>query len=247
MEFDYTLEPGRELNIKKFEDTNIKPVVSVIMPFYNDRDHIRQSATAILNQTFPLFEFLIIDDGSKDEESVKVLDEVSKWDSRIKVFHKENEGVSAARDYGASVADQCTKYFLFIDSDDLIDPTYMECAYWTLETNKTASWTYSDSLGFDADQYLWNKWFDSKFMKKRNDLVEVSFIRKEAFFEVNGYELREKALKISKKTIKEKALDIFKTRYSKLLELFMLDTDGNIITEDDLTSLTGNVLTNKIQ
>ena len=194
MEFDYTLEPGRELNIKKFEDTNIKPVVSVIMPFYNDKDYIRQSVTAILNQTFPLFEFLIIDDGSKDEESLKVLDEVSKWDSRIKVFHKENEGLAATRDFGASKSDDNAKYLFFLDSDDLIEPTYLECAYWTLETNKDASWAYSDCIGFDASQYTWNKWFDSRKMKKINDLVATALIRKEDFFEVNGYELREKAV-----------------------------------------------------
>ena len=194
MDFDYTLEPGRELNIERFENNDFKPVISVITPFYNDKDYIRQSVNAILNQTFPLFEFLIIDDGSKDEESLRVLEEVSKLDSRIKVFHKQNEGLSATRDYGASKADPNTKYLFFIDSDDLIEPTYLECAYWTLETNKEASWAYSDSIGFDADQYLWNKWFDSRKMKKINDLVSANFIRKEAFHEVNGYELREKAV-----------------------------------------------------
>lgn len=141
-----------------------------------------------------MYELLIIDDGSKDEESLKLLDEIENWDNRIKVFHKQNEGLAATRDYGASVASKDTKYFFFIDADDLIDKTYLECAYWTLETNKKASWAYSDSVGFDAQEYTWNKWFNSEKMKMINDLCSCSFIRKEAYYDVNGYELREKAV-----------------------------------------------------
>lgn len=190
--FDYSQEPGKLLEKKEYEIK--EPVVSVIIPFYNDKDYIEQSVNAILNQTFPLFELLIIDDGSKDEESLKKLEEVSKKDSRIKVFHKENEGLSATRDYGARQASENTKYLVFCDSDDLLDQTFIECGYWTLETNKKASWAYSDSIGFDSMEYTWNTWFDSEKLKKENNLVEACIIRKEAFFQVNGYELREKAV-----------------------------------------------------
>lgn len=190
--FDYKLQPGRKL--EKIEYEKQEPIVSVIIPFYNDKEYIEQSVNAILNQTFPLFELLIIDDGSKDEDSLKKLNEVSKMDDRIKVFHKENEGLSATRDYGAKCAAKNTKYLVFCDSDDLLDKTFIECAYWTLETNNKASWVYSDSTGFDSMQYLWNKWFDSEKLKKENVLVEACMIKKEAFEEVNGYELREKAV-----------------------------------------------------
>lgn len=191
--FNYKQEPGKTLEIKK--QYNIaEPKVSVIMPFYNDKDYIEQSVNCILNQTFPHFELLIIDDGSKDKESLKKLDEVSKIDDRIKVFHKENEGLAATRDYGVAHSSNSSKYLMILDSDDLIDKTFIECAYWTLETNNKASWAYSDSVGFGEMQYLWNKWFDSEKMKKINDLVSASFIRKSDFLEVNGYELREKAV-----------------------------------------------------
>ena len=191
--FDYTLEPGKELNKdNKYEDS--KPIISVVTPFYNSIKYIRQTVYSILNQTFPCFELLIIDDGSKDEASLKELEKIAKLDDRIKVFHKENEGLAATRDYGASKASEFTKYILFIDDDDLLEPTFLECAYWTLETNADASWAYSDSIGFDAQQYTWNKWFDSERMKKQNDLIVASLVRKSAFKEVNGYELREKAV-----------------------------------------------------
>lgn len=192
--FDFTNEPGKSLEKPRKYETMNKPVVSVIMPFYNDKDYIEQSVNCILNQTFPLFELLIVDDGSTDKESLDLLSQIEKIDNRIKVLHKQNEGLAATRDYGANHSSSDSKYLMFLDSDDIIDKTFIECAYWTLETNKEASWAYSDVIGFGEIEYLWNKWFDSEKMKKVNDLVESALIRKEAFFEVKGYELREKAV-----------------------------------------------------
>ena len=83
---------------------------------------------------------------------------------------------------------------MFIDSDDLLEPTFMECAYWTLETNKDAAWAYSDSVGFESYTYTWNKWFDSEKMKKVNELLAIAMVRKSDFNRVNGYGLREKAV-----------------------------------------------------
>lgn len=192
-EYDFSLEPGKKKESNRnYKDKN--PVISVVIPFYNDKDYIKQSVNSILNQTFPYYEILIIDDGSKDESSLEKLKEVETSDKRIKVFHKENEGLSATRDYGASQSSKTCKYIMFLDSDDLLEPTYLECAYWTLETNEKASWAYSDSVGFDAEQYTWNKWFDSEKLKKENELVSAALVRKSDFFDVGGYELREKAV-----------------------------------------------------
>ena len=193
-EFDFSKEPGIQLlNNRKYEEEK-EPIISVIIPFYNDKKYIEQSINCILNQTFPYYEILIIDDGSKDEESLKKLEEVSKIDKRIRVFHKSNEGLAATRDYGATKSSKTCKYLMFIDSDDLLEPTFMECAYWTLETNKDAAWAYSDSVGFESYTYTWNKWFDSEKMKKVNELLAIAMVRKSDFNRVNGYGLREKAV-----------------------------------------------------
>ena len=88
--YDFSLEPGKmKTKCRDYKDK--ESVISVVIPFYNDKDYIEQSVNSVLNQTFPYYEILIIDDGSKDEESLKKLDEVAKQDTRIKVFHKENE------------------------------------------------------------------------------------------------------------------------------------------------------------
>ena len=115
-------------------------------------------------------------------------------DNRIKVFHKQNEGLAATRDFGAKHSSECTKYLMFLDDDDLIEPTFFECAYWTLETNKEASWAYADSVGFGTMEYTWNKYFNSEKLKKVNELISEAFVRKSDFNEVKGYELREKAI-----------------------------------------------------
>jgi len=193
MDFDFSLEPGKTLNKINFENED-KIVVSIVMPFYNDKKYFKQAVTSVLNQTYPYYEVLIIDDGSTDEEALKELEEFSQIDKRIKVFHKENAGPAAARDYGAEQSSKDAKYLFFLDSDDLIDKTYLECAVWTLETNPDASWAYADSVGFDGKEYIWNKWYNTEKLKKVNDLVLTALIRKDDFNEVNGFGLNEKSV-----------------------------------------------------
>ena len=193
MTFDFKLEPGRVLNKQRDVENKIEPQVSIITPFYNTkRELIQQTANAILNQTYPYFEWLIIDDGSTNQQSLKDLDEIKKMDDRIRVIHKQNEGLAQTRDYGARHSCESSKYLLFIDDDDLILNTFVECAYWTLQTNKGATWVYSDSIGFGTQEYVWRKWYNPVRQKKENRLVSINFIRKKDFFEVGGYALKEK-------------------------------------------------------
>lgn len=192
-EFNFKLEPGRKLyNNREYVETF--PLISVIVPFYNSEKFIEQTIKSILNQTFPSYEILIIDDGSTNKMALEKLEQIKELDKRIKVFHKQNEGLATTRDYGASKSDEHARYLMFIDDDDLIEPTFLECGFWTLETNKDAAWAYSDSLGFGAIEYTWNKYFSSEKMKKENDLVSAALVRKTDFFLVNGYNLKEKAV-----------------------------------------------------
>ena len=192
-EFNFKLEPGRKLyNNREYVETF--PLISVIVPFYNSEKFIEQTIKSILNQTFPSYEILIIDDGSTNKIALEKLEQIKELDKRIKVFHKQNEGLATTRDYGASKSDEHAKYLMFIDDDDLIEPTFLECGFWTLETNKDAAWVYSDSVGFSSLEYTWNKYFSSEKMKKENDLISAALVRKTDFFLVNGYNLKEKAV-----------------------------------------------------
>lgn len=195
MDFDFKLEPGKKIKKQELSNIRFEPEVTIITPFYNTRKElIQQTAIAILNQTYPCFEWLIIDDGSTNSESLETLKEIEQMDERIKVIHKKNEGLAQTRDYGAKNACNSSKYLLFIDDDDLISSTFVECAYWTLETNKEATWVYSDSVGFGAQEYIWRKWYNPIRQKKENRLVSINFIRKKDFFEAGGYELKVKSV-----------------------------------------------------
>ena len=127
-EFNFAREPG----MKKYNNRDYvekEPLISVIVPYYNSEKYIKQTITSILNQTFPYYEILIIDDGSTDQKSLDKLEEIQKLDKRIKVFHKKNEGLATTRDFGAGKSAETCKYLMFLDDDDLIEPTFLECAY----------------------------------------------------------------------------------------------------------------------
>lgn len=99
------------------------PKISVIVPVYNVEQYLPRCIDSILAQTFTDFELLLIDDGSTDN-SGKICDEYASKDSRIRVFHKENGGVSSARNLGLDNAEG--EYILFIDGDDAISIDTLE-------------------------------------------------------------------------------------------------------------------------
>ena len=103
-----------------------RPEISVIVPVYNVENYLRDCVKSILSQTFTSFELLLIDDGSKDH-SGKICDELVQTDSRIKVFHQKNGGVSSARNKGLDEA--CGKWIYFTDSDDELYPDSLEFLY----------------------------------------------------------------------------------------------------------------------
>ncbi|TVY05633.1 glycosyltransferase family 2 protein [Paenibacillus cremeus] len=99
-------------------DPITSPKISVVIPVYNVEKYLQRCIDSILSQTFQEFEVILIDDGSKDS-SGQICDEYAKKDKRIKVVHKENARVSAARNDGIKMAKG--KYISFIDSDDWIE------------------------------------------------------------------------------------------------------------------------------
>lgn len=94
-------------------------LISIIIPVYNVEKYLAECIESILQQDYERIEVLLIDDGSTDK-SGEICDVFASRDSRIKVFHKENEGVAATRNYGLRHIDPQAKYIGFVDSDDII-------------------------------------------------------------------------------------------------------------------------------
>lgn len=105
-------------------------VVSIIVPVYNTEKYLRRCIDSILAQTYTDFELLLINDGSKDNSGV-ICDGYAQKDKRVRVFHKENGGVSSARNLGIDNA--VGEYICFIDADDWIAHDYIENLYAPLE------------------------------------------------------------------------------------------------------------------
>lgn len=106
-----------------------EPLVSIIVPVYNAEQYLDRCINSILHQEYQNYELLLIDDGSTDTSGA-MCDTYAKEDSRIRVFHRENAGVSASRNYALDVCQG--KYIQFLDSDDWItsDSTklFVRCA-----------------------------------------------------------------------------------------------------------------------
>ncbi len=183
--WDYNKQPGRRLNTQSKKIKNVKPLVSIITSYYNSNEFMWQTINCVMNQTFQNWEWIIVDDGSTNQEAIEYLNKVQKMDERIRIYHKKNEGLALGRDYGIKYA--TTNYVLPLDADDLIEPTYIETLYWTLETNPKATWVFTDSVGFGKYIYLADVEFDSEKMKTVNQITATALIRKDKILELGGY------------------------------------------------------------
>lgn len=98
-------------------------MISIIVPVYQAEKSLKNCIESVLSQTYQSIELILVDDGSHDD-SGKICDEFKKKDSRVKVIHKKNGGVSSARNAGLSIAKG--EYIEFMDADDKLDPNACE-------------------------------------------------------------------------------------------------------------------------
>lgn len=106
--------------------------VSVIVPVYNAEEYLICCIESIIRQTYRNIEIILIDDGSCDR-SGEICDEYARKDCRIRVVHKDNEGVSKARNTGLKIAEGT--HVLFVDADDNVAETHIETLVTVLETH----------------------------------------------------------------------------------------------------------------
>lgn len=123
-------------------------LVTVIIPVYNVEAYLYKCIKSVQNQTYRHLEIILIDDGSTDQCPM-ICDEIALNDSRIRVFHKENGGLSCARNTGINHAQG--KYIFFLDSDDYLEPETFEYLVKKIEETEAdmavCDWTWADSNG----------------------------------------------------------------------------------------------------
>lgn len=103
-----------------------KELVSIIIPIYKVENYLKECIDSVLRQTYNYIEIILVDDGSPDR-CPEICDYYSKIDSRIKVLHKKNGGLSDARNKGLDIA--IGEWIAFVDSDDFIADNYIEVLY----------------------------------------------------------------------------------------------------------------------
>lgn len=108
--------------MQKLNNENSKPLVSIIIPAYNVEKYIEKCITSILEQTYINIEVIVVNDGSTDNTG-SVIDNISQHDSRVRILHKKNAGVSAARNSGIEMS--TGEYVVFVDGDDYIADDYI--------------------------------------------------------------------------------------------------------------------------
>ncbi len=147
----------------------MRPKISIIIPMYNVEKYLRRCLDSVLNQTFSDWQAICVDDGSPDNSGA-IAEEYAAKDKRFVVVHKENGGLSDARNAGMPYADG--KYIMYLDSDDFIHPQTMEIAYDVIEKNK------SDIASFSYDRFYRPQLMVRHFLHLDTDNVVPRGIKK---------------------------------------------------------------------
>lgn len=159
-----------------------KPLISVIIPVYNVEKYIHKCVDSVLNQTYRNLEIILVDDGSPDN-CPQICDEYAQRDSRVMVVHKENEGVSIARNFAMSKMQG--EYLMFVDSDDWIDLDTCEIAMKNILKNScdVVMWSYVREF---ENKSLIKNIFDTDIYFDNNEACQKIYRR---LFGLLGHEL----------------------------------------------------------
>ena len=146
------------------------PTVSIVIPAYNPGKDIIKCLDSLKAQTFTDFEAIIIDDGSTDG-SEKICDQYASEDRRFRVIHKQNAGVSAARNQAMDLAQG--QWVTFVDSDDWVDPEYLETMVECTRRNPAADVVVNTKIIINEDQPREWKSAQSKHFKTYESAVNA--------------------------------------------------------------------------
>lgn len=188
---DYTNTPVSSRRARfgyKPANASTSPYVTIVTPFYNPGALFHETAQAVLQQSFQQWEWVIVNDGSTDLQSLSILDLYRGRDARIRVVdHAVNRGLSAARNSGFH--DARSRYVVQVDSDDLLEPTAIEKWVWFLESYPEFAFCKGYSVGFGAQDYLHQRGFhEGRAFLEENLVAPTSMIRKAVHEAVGGYD-----------------------------------------------------------
>ena len=125
------------------------PKVSVITPCYNAASYIQSTIDSVRSQDMSDWEHIVVDDGSSDE-SARIVESAAEVDERIVLIRQSNRGVHTARRTGAEHAEQSSAYLVFLDADDVLEPSFLRTLGDHLDGNPKVGLVYCSYLRVDA-------------------------------------------------------------------------------------------------
>ncbi len=149
-------------------------LISIIVPVYNMEQHLEECLKSILTQTYRNYEIILVDDGSTDSSGL-ICDKYAKKFSKIKVIHKENGGVSSARNCGIDFANG--KYIMFVDSDDRIHPQICQC-FGKIAIEEKADIVMGKAIEgseFSEDMFADKENFSYKVLAEKKDRLKMIY------------------------------------------------------------------------
>jgi glycosyltransferase involved in cell wall biosynthesis len=191
LEPDFSDLPGRRAiprNYKRRGDSVFAHIdVSVITPYYNTEELFVETFVSLQAQSLQNWEWVIVDDGSTDEESIERLASVAVKDERIKVIRQTNAGPGAARN--AAFHKTSGRYICLLDSDDMVEPTYLEKCVWFLDSNPEFAFCNAYSVVFGDQEFLHAAGFErGKIHLKANVGPPISVICRTAYEACGGFD-----------------------------------------------------------
>lgn len=169
---------------KKYETKD--PLVSVVITYYNRSSVIADTIGSLEKQSFVDFEVILVDDGSSEPNTDKVLKDLAEIDLNLTVIRQKNAGVAVARNVGMAKARG--RYIVSLDSDDMFDPLYIEKCVAALEVDRTSdiATTSIKTFGVVEENIDHNK-FDPFKQLDNNQLITSALFRREALESSTGY------------------------------------------------------------
>ncbi|MBC7947019.1 MAG: glycosyltransferase family 2 protein [Chitinophagaceae bacterium] len=161
------------------------PLVSIIIPCYNDGQYLDDSVGSAMQQTFTDFEIIIVNDGSTDEATVRKLHSFN--DPLISVLHKTNGHLSSARNHG--IRNAKGKFILTLDADDKFDKTFIEKGVAILQRDSSVGAVTCYLRSFGLKRYSWKPLGgDLKNFLYRQESCASALFRKECWDKIGGYD-----------------------------------------------------------
>lgn len=148
-------EPADRARAKELSVEEEKDLLSLVIPYYNMGDYIKDTLDSVLHVTYPQKEIIVVNDGSDEPRSLAVLYQIER-DYPIRVIHKRNGGLASARNEGALQARG--EFLAFLDADDFVSPEYYEWAIRILKHYENVSFIGCWTEYFGATQGIWPTW-----------------------------------------------------------------------------------------